>query len=189
MRVLRWGLIAVALLLSAAVAAAMIATQTDFGRDLVKRIALNAVSKAIHGRVQLGHLSGDLLSHATIDTLVITDSTGAPFVSARRVSVHYGIPNLLKKRLWLRNVELDDPAIVLDQSPAGVWNFARIFPSSHASKDTSGRGFGDWVQIRGLRIVNGRVIVRQPRKSDNPRLVIVGNQQITEVDRLNADMP
>jgi autotransporter translocation and assembly factor TamB len=189
MRVLRWGLIAVALLLSAAVAAAMIATQTDFGRDLVKRIALNAASKAIHGRVQLGHLSGDLLSHATIDTLVITDSTGAPFVSARRVSVHYGIPNLLKKRLWLRNVELDDPVIVLDQSANGVWNFSRIFPSSHTPKDTSTRGFGDWVQIRGLRIVNGSVIVRQPRKSDNPRLVIVGNQQITEINRLNADLP
>jgi autotransporter translocation and assembly factor TamB len=192
MRVLRWGLIAVALLLSSAVAAAMIATQTDFGRDLVRRIVLNAASKAIHGRVALGHLSGDLLSHATIDTLVITDSTGAPFISARRVSVHYGVPNLLKKRLWLRNVELYDPVIVLDQSPAGMWNFARIFPSSHAAKDTSTHGFGDWVQIRGLRIVNGRVIVRRPYKAEgapNPRLVIVNNQQITEVDRLNADVP
>jgi autotransporter translocation and assembly factor TamB len=193
MRALRWVVIGVGLLLSTAVAAAMVATQTDFGRNLVKRIALNAASKAIHGRIRIGRLGGDLLSGATLDSVAITDSTGAPFVSARRITVHYGVPNLIKKRLWLRAVELDDPVIVLDQSRAGVWNFSRIFPSSNTTKDTSKRGYGDWVAIRGLHIVNGRVIVRRQYKPDgappNPRLVIDHGQQITEVDRLNADLP
>jgi hypothetical protein len=197
MRIVRFVLASLLTLLLVVIVAILVATQTDFGRERVRRIAVGIANKAAHGHIQLGHLSGNLLSGLTVDSLAITDSSGAPFVSARRISTHYALGNLLHQRLWLSNVEVDDPVVVLDQSPAGVWNFQRIFPTSNTPKDTSKHGFGDWLAIRGLRLVNARVELRRPFTPDsttkNSRLVIVrvpgGYEQVMEADRLNAELP
>ncbi|HZS61752.1 MAG TPA: hypothetical protein VFA43_20935, partial [Gemmatimonadaceae bacterium] len=193
LRVFAWLAFVVVLVIAIAFSAVMILTRSDFGRERTRTIALGFAQKAIHGNVHIGQLSGNLLANPTIDSLSITDSSGAPFLSAHRVSFHYGLGSILHQRLNFRQMEVDDPVIVLDQSAAGTWNFSRIFPSSNTPTDTSKHGFGDWITIRGLRIVNARVILKKPYKPDsappNPRLVIVDGEQITEVDRLNAMLP
>jgi autotransporter translocation and assembly factor TamB len=197
MRVIRFVLASVATLITVVIVVVLVATETDFGRERVRRIAVGIANKAVHGHIQLGHLSGNLLSGLTVDSVAITDSAGAPLVSARRVIAHYGLGRLLHQRLWLSSVEVDDPVVVLDQSPGGSWNFSRIFPTSNTPKDTAKHGFGDWIAIRGLRLVNARVVLRRPYTPDsttkNSRLVIVqvpgGYQQVMQIDRLNAELP
>jgi autotransporter translocation and assembly factor TamB len=128
LRIVAWFALVVVVLIVVAVGTAYVLTQTSFGRERVRRIALGFAQKAIHGHVHIGQLGGNLLANPTIDSLSITDSSGAPFVTARRVTLYYGLGSVIRQRLNFRQVEVDDPVVVLDQSPAGTWNFSRIFP-------------------------------------------------------------
>lgn len=140
-------------------AGVLVVTQTDFGRDRVRSIALDALRNSVHGNVELGRIRGNLLSGVTVDGVVITDSAGAPFLRADTLSVSYSLTSLAQKRIVLDDLRLVEPVIVLDKPPGGAWNFARIFPSD-TTQPPSTQGFGAWVTLRDVVIVDGRVVVR-----------------------------
>jgi autotransporter translocation and assembly factor TamB len=151
---------ALALLVVVAAAAVIVLTNTDFGRERVRRFALHAINgKIVHGIASAGHLSGNLLRGLTADNVAITDSAGAPFVSARQVTVRYALRDLWHKRLYFRDVRVDHPVVVLHQSPDGTWNFKRIFPSHPNTTPDTTHGLGDWVAVRNARVTDGRVLV------------------------------
>ena len=145
--------------------AVFVLTNTDWGRERVRRQALAQLGKFVHGRVRIGAIKGNLLTGATIENLVITDSAGNPFVAAERVKARYSIREFLQKRLNFRDVELVRPVIVLDRPPEGDWNWKRIFPGDTAKNpaDTT-PGFGDWVSLENVRLVEGRLVARTPWK-------------------------
>lgn len=160
------GLVAGAVLLAGG--AVFVLSNTDWGRERVRRQALAQLAKSVHGRVRIGGIRGNLLTGATIDDLVITDSAGQPFVAVPRVSARYSIGGLLGKRLTFTDVELFRPVIVLDRPPDGEWNWKRLFPRD-TTPDAPGDtlpAFGDWVRIEDARVVDGRVIVKTPWNPD-----------------------
>ena len=57
-------------------------TNTDFGRERVRRFALKTLQNATHGIVKRGALRGNLLTGATLVDVAITDSAGRPFFAA-----------------------------------------------------------------------------------------------------------
>ena len=152
------GLFGVVLLL--AIVAVLVLTQTDWGRERIRGIALDQLRGSVNGIVQLGEISGNLLSGVTLDNVVITDSAGAPFLEAERISLDYSLSSLLSQKILLSDVRLVDPTIVLNQPPGEDWNFARIFPSDTTQQDTTQGGFGSWVRIEDLSVVNGRLLTR-----------------------------
>lgn len=149
-----------AALLLVALAAVLVLKQTDWGRERVRRLALEQVAGSVNGRVRIGRISGNLLSGVTLDRVVITDSAGAPFLRADTVSLGYSLRSLLSKRILLRDLRLVRPVIVLEKRPGEEWNFVRIFPSDTTPADTAARGFGSWVRISNLRVRDGRLLVR-----------------------------
>lgn len=158
----RWAKVSlgvVAGLVVLVVAAVLILTQTDFGRERVRRIALDQLRNSAHGNVSIGRVRGNLLTGATIENLVIEDSTGAPFFRADTISVGYSLTAFLRQRIDLVGVRLVRPVVVLDRPPGLAWNFARIFPSD-TTVAPSRQGFGAWISIRDLDVVDGRVTVR-----------------------------
>jgi translocation and assembly module TamB len=166
-RILIWaGIIAGTIVVAAAVAIYVVA-DTPWGHERVRRFAVHALNGAAHGIVNIGGLHGDLLHDVVLADLSISDSSGAPFVSARRAEVHYSIADLLHKHLDFYDVVLDHPVVVLVQRANGVWNYARIFPSSGAPSDTSERGFGSWISMTNLRVLDGDVTVRTPWRPDS----------------------
>ncbi|MGH8722317.1 MAG: hypothetical protein ACREU4_10055, partial [Burkholderiales bacterium] len=140
----------------------IVLTQTDFGRERVRRFSLDRIASSVHGRMEVGRVSGNLLTGATLEDVAITDPAGAPFLSAQRVSLSYSLRTLLSERIYLDDVTLIEPVIVLDRPPGGEWNFARIFPSDTSALPGEQPGFGSWVTVTDLTIVAGRVEVRSP---------------------------
>ena len=109
-----FGIIGLALVLLLAV------TNTNWGRERVRRIAESALQDAAkRGVVRLGRVSGNLLTGFSIADLSIRDSSGAPFLVADTVSTNYGLRALIGKRLALSDVRLVRPLIVLDRPPEG----------------------------------------------------------------------
>jgi hypothetical protein len=163
-----------------AVIAVLILTQTGVGHQVVRRVALRALRGPVHGIVRIGELDGDLLHDVILHDVGITDSAGHPFLTARRIQVHFALGDLLHRRLFLDHLWLDHPVVVLERTPPpaadGRWNVVRIFvPSSHiagAAPDST-LGWGSWISIRDARVTHGTLIARP----------------ITEVHDLNAVMP
>ena len=139
-------------------------TNTDFGRERIRRFALAQVRAATHGIVNIAGLHGNLLSGATFTGISITDSAGRPFFRTDSLSARYGIRELLAKRIHLGDVTLYEPRIVVEKLPGGEWNYRRLWPQlgrKGAPGDTI-PGFGSWISFDNLRLVDGNVKLLSP---------------------------
>ncbi|MFL5577216.1 MAG: translocation/assembly module TamB domain-containing protein [Gemmatimonadaceae bacterium] len=145
-----------------AAGAVFLFTNTDYGRERVRRFALAQIQKQAHGVVRIGRVSGNLLTGLVIDDMSITDSAGAPFFAAERASARYALRPFLSKRVYLDDVRLVRPVIVLDRPPGGKWNFMRIFPGDTTKLASTGPGWGSWLRLTNVELTDGHVVVRTP---------------------------
>jgi translocation and assembly module TamB len=168
-RLLISGIIFLVLLVSVTLTAMLVLSNTDYGRERVRRFAQSAIQGAAnHGVVRLGRVSGNLLEGFTIADVSIKDSAGAPFLVADTVSLNYGLRALVLKRLELSEIRLVRPLVVLDKPPGDstLWNYKAIFKSDtpKALRDTTKKRFGDWIVLRNITALDGRMVVRTPWK-------------------------
>ena len=166
-RLLRIAVITVAVLVLLVVGAVLGLTNTDFGRERVRRIAVNAMNKSIHGTTRIGRIDGDLLRGITLYDVSITDSAGAPFFASPMVQARYTIGNFLSKHIIINALGVDKPQVVLDKKPGAEWNFTTLFASADTAKRDTTRGFGSWITLRSVRINDGHVLVRMPWTPDD----------------------
>jgi translocation and assembly module TamB len=215
-RPLEWTVATVVLVIAAVLVGLLVFTNTDYGRERVRRIAQTAIQDAAkHGVVRLGRVTGNLLEGFTIADVSIRDSAGAPFIVADTVSLRYGLAALVSKRLELADIRVVRPLIVLDKPPgdSAVWNYKAIFKSNtpKALRDTTKKRFGDWIVLRSLTVLDGRMVVRSPWKpkskyqgaardtaiadmlAGKERLLVErrgdGFQKISEFRQVNAEIP
>ncbi|HEU4880268.1 MAG TPA: hypothetical protein VFT21_12480, partial [Gemmatimonadaceae bacterium] len=100
-------------------------TNTDWGREQVRKRIVSALQDNSHGIIKVGKVTGNLLNGFTLHDLSITDSTGAPFVTAEEASARYTLRSLTSKRVAFDDVKLVRPVFVLDRLPGGIWNYDR----------------------------------------------------------------
>lgn len=153
------------LLVAVAVAGLLMITNTDYGRERVRRLAESAIQGAAnHGVVRLGRVTGNLLQGFTIADVSIADSAGRPFLVMDSVSLNYGLRALLRKRIELSDVRLVKPLVVLDRPPGedATWNYKAIFQSDTPSVRDTTPGWGDWIILRDVTVLDGRVVIRAP---------------------------
>jgi len=163
------SVVVLVLLVSVTLAGLLVVSNTDYGRERVRRFAESAFQGAAkHGVVKLGRVSGNLLEGFTIADVSIRDSAGAPFLVADTVSLNYGLRALVLKHLELTDVRLVRPLVVLDKPPGdgALWNYKAIFKSDtpKALRDTTKARFGDWIVLRDVTVLDGRMIIRSPWK-------------------------
>ncbi|HMI55358.1 MAG TPA: hypothetical protein VK494_04140 [Gemmatimonadaceae bacterium] len=103
-------------------------TNTDVGRERIRRYAEGVIQRNSHGLVHIGKVSGNLLRGFTLHDLVITDSARAPFIKVGEFWSRYSVNMLFGKKIDFYQVKLVRPVIVLDRQPGGKWNYDRIFP-------------------------------------------------------------
>ena len=206
--------IAVLIVVAAGGIGLYVLTGTDWGRERIRIYAQNFLqSEATGGRVRIGRITGNLLTGMTVHDFVITDTAGKPFIAVKRITGEYTIGDLLHRRVWANNITLEQPVIVLDRPPTGVWNYKAIFPKDSAHKTShEGRvGWLDQMRFTNGRVIDGTVIVRSPWKpskrlnkqaadsavraalSGDSRLVVEavpgGYQKTTRLEKLNAIVP
>jgi translocation and assembly module TamB len=162
-------LIVILVPLALGIFAILFITQTDWGRERVRRFAVSTIQDMIDGEVRIGAVEGNLLRGVRLIDVSIVDADGRPFLAADAISAQIGGRALLRERIDLRNVRLERPVIVLDRRPGDDrWNFQRIFPTDPDDIDvTREPGWGAWVQLSNVRIDSGRVMIRTPWEPDN----------------------
>ena len=141
----------------------LVITRTDFGRERVRRFVVSTLQGRVDGIVRIGKVTGNLIDGVTLHDVSITDSTGAPLVVAEQISTKYRVLDFAKKRIFLSDVELVRPLIVIDRQPGeSKWNYQKLFISDTTTKPDTGPGWGDWISFRNLSIVDGRLLIRTP---------------------------
>ena len=187
-------------------------SNTDFGRERVRRFALSALGGATHGIVKIGAVHGNLLTGATFVGVSITDSAGRPFFKADSLTGRYVLRSLIAKRIYIDDLVLYRPEVVVEKLPGGEWNYRRLWPQTETPGpvDTT-RGWGDWVKFTNATVIGGDIVVRSPWSprtgltarvrdsvvkdalSDGSRLKIVaapgGFQKVIELARVDAKLP
>jgi translocation and assembly module TamB len=151
------GMVTIAAL---ALVALVVVTQTDWGREQVRRIALEQLEAAAEGEVEIGRVEGDLLRRIRFVEVAIRDLEGRPFVRADTIATGFSLWGLLRQRIVLRNLRLVNAHVVLDQPPGEEWNYQRIFPVEPPVEPDPPPGWGDWVLLQDVELVNTRVTVR-----------------------------
>jgi translocation and assembly module TamB len=145
------------------VGAAYLITNSDWGRERVRRYVQGLIQDNSHGLVHIGSVTGNLLHGVTLHDVVITDSARAPFVKADEIWAKYSLNTLRGKKLEFNDVKLVRPFIVIDKQPGGKWNYDRIFPRdtvTHAGVQKT--GWGTWIRFSNVSVVSGDLIVRSP---------------------------
>ncbi|HUQ20964.1 MAG TPA: translocation/assembly module TamB domain-containing protein, partial [Gemmatimonadaceae bacterium] len=187
-------------------------TRTDWGHEQVRRRLQEALQGSSHGIVRIGRISGNLWNGFTVHDLVVTDSSGAPFIDVDSLTGKYTLGMLRKKHVVFDNLTLYHPIIVLDRKPGEKWNWDRIFPrDTITSRGREKTSWGTWVRFTNLTLVDGDVTVKSPWQvtdkfkgaaaaaalkralSDKGRLKIVtvpgGYQKISSFHRIQAKLP
>jgi hypothetical protein len=195
-----------------AVIAVWMLTNTDWGRERVRRYAEQTLQGSTHGIVRIGALHGDLLSGATLVRVSITDSAGRPFFKTDSLSGRYTLRGFFSKKLYLKDVVLYRPAVVVERLPGQPWNYQRLWPQDtiHLAGDTL-PGWGSWVRFENVRVLNGDVVVRSPWEprtgltarvrdsviraalADESRIKVIrvpgGFQKVVALDSIDAILP
>ncbi|MGH9422423.1 MAG: hypothetical protein ACRD3J_20770, partial [Thermoanaerobaculia bacterium] len=170
------GLVVVALLL---VAAVYIVSNTDWGRERIRRYVVNLIQSNSHGIVHIGSVTGNLLHGVTLHDVVITDSAHAPFVKADEIWANYSLLTLRSKKLQFSHVKLVRPVVVIDRQPGGKWNYDRIFPrDTTTSTGKKPNGWGTWIRFSDVTVVDGDLAVRSPWNPDESLTALQKNDAI-----------
>ncbi len=173
----------------------LVFTSTDFGRERVRRFAIGKLAGLAHGIVRIGRIEGNLTSGIKLIDVSITDSSGAPLLAADTITAGYRIGNFIGKKVFLHDVRLVRPTVVLSKLSEGDWNYERIFPGDTTTSPKSAPGFGDWVKFEDVAVVEGRLMVRTPWEPsdtlaatarDSAISVALGGGERTRIERVSG---
>ncbi len=121
-------------LFSLAVLAVLGITQTDRGREQIRRLVVSALKQRIHGSLYVGRISDGFFTGVTIDSIAIRDSQDSLFLATGRVSVRYDLRDLLDRRVLLHDIRAEHPVVYIRQHENGDWNFRQVFRESKPAK-------------------------------------------------------
>ena len=102
-----------------AVIAIYITTNTDFGRERVRRYVVGILQDQTHGIVRVESLHGNLLNGAMLVKVSISDSASRPFLKADSIRLRYVVKNFFSSRLEFDDVVLYHPDVVAARYPGG----------------------------------------------------------------------
>ncbi|MDQ3518965.1 MAG: translocation/assembly module TamB domain-containing protein [Gemmatimonadota bacterium] len=158
----------VLLLVSLSFAAVLVLTNTDAGRERVRRYAVEQLNSEMSGSAIIGNLDGNLLLGFSLGDVTILDASRTPVFSASRISGRYRTFDLLRKRIELSDVRVTRPSVLLERSADGKWNVSSLLSVDTVSSPvTNDLGWGDWVSISDVTIEGGDVVMRTPWHPDS----------------------
>ena len=153
-----------------AVAAVVFLPRTAWGREKIRVAVQDALNKQFAGRVSVGRVELPVFTRATVHDVVITDSAGAPFLSAPLVRASWSLGDLWNRRVILDNVLAERPVVVLDRQPGKRWNWdAILFPDTTKRPHGPNAKFGDWVELKNVTLIDATLTARSPYQPESWR--------------------
>lgn len=100
--------------------------RVPFFQQRLKSLAAAALERQYGATLEMGEISGNLLSSLTVENVRLDGPTGT-VLSAGRISIGYRLSPLLKRMVVVTELNLDDLRINLVRHPDGQWNVVTLF--------------------------------------------------------------
>jgi translocation and assembly module TamB len=150
------------------VAVGLVATRSESGQAALRAWVEHEVASSMHGKLHIGRVSGNFVTGLEIDSLELRDDEDSLFVATGLVRLQYDPRDLVDRRLRFRQVEVNNPVVVLRQHENWSWNFKRMFASGAPSRKLrTERGFGDYVVIDSAHVRNASFRLTLPWHVDD----------------------
>lgn len=103
--------------------------QTDAANGYIRRKIVSVLEGATRARFEIGQLSGNLITGATLKNAAIYNpECKQPLFAFESIRVTYALPLLFTGRFYLPSVEVDGFSSYLVEGPDGRWNTAALLP-------------------------------------------------------------
>lgn len=186
MRILKWAGIALAILILIVVCLTFLINVDQF------RPTLEADIGAALGReVKLGGLHLKILSgEVTADDLSVADDPafGKPaFLRAKSLNVGVELwPFLTARKMIVTNLSIDQPEIVLVQSPKGDWNFSSLGAKSATAAPAPSASAPLDLSVQLIRVTNGQLTLSRTTGHWKPLVLEQVDLQMRDFSRGSA---
>lgn len=151
-----------------AIGAFVAATQSEDGREWIRRFVEAQLERAVQGRVHLGTLSGSFLTDLQVDSLRIADRNDSVFVASGPVRVTFDPRDLADGRIILRTVAVTRPNVSVRREIDGAWTHEKLFPRSAVRRQLRRRSaFGAVFVVEQATVRDGEVALLLPWAPDS----------------------
>ena len=142
------------------VALALIASQTPWFRDWLRRFVVRQAGQYVNGTVQIGSLGGNLFYGIELGDIAI-DVNGEHIVTLKQVELKYSVSELVSKGLTVRQIVLTQPYVLLRHDRSG-WNVASLIKRQQQEADRK-------AQKRRAATVRPAILLRMQSQFDEAR--------------------
>ena len=109
------------------------ATQSEGGRDWIRRQLERQFVTGMQGRVHIGRMSGSFLTDIRLDSLNITDPEDSLFIASGPLRLTYDPRDILDGRIIVRSADIQHPTVIFREENDHRWNFRKVFPVDRKS--------------------------------------------------------
>lgn len=153
---------------AAAIGGLVVATQSEGGREWIRRLAEAQLERAFRGKVHLGTLSGSFLTDLRTDSLLVTDVNDSVFVATGPLRVTFDPRDLADGRIILRSLDVQRPFVAIRRETGGAWTHEKIFPRRAVRREIRRRtAFGAVFVIEQTSVREGVVALLLPWAPDS----------------------
>lgn len=150
------------------------ATQSERGREYLRRALQARLASGLDGRVHLGRLTGSFLTDLRTDSLEIRDRDDSVFVATGPIRITFDPRDILDGRIIIRTAELTRPRFTMRRGFDGKWSHDRLWPRRNAGRSGRPRAarsaFGSVIVVEQARASDGRFTLQMPwQPSDSLR--------------------
>ncbi|MDA3822917.1 MAG: translocation/assembly module TamB [Bacteroidales bacterium] len=122
--------------------------------SIIKRKITKQVSNQIQGELTIASITGSLFNRFTLHEVRLLDGDSI-LLNVKSIRVSYSLPAIIRKRLLVHHLELNDIGIQAIQQQDSRWNILNVLQPVQAAtteKDTSETGFLKSIELSDLRI-------------------------------------
>ena len=145
------------------IALALIASQTPWFRDWLRKYAVKQAAQYLDGTLTIGSLGGNLFTGVELGDVAL-DVNGEHVITLKKVEIKYSIGQLTSQGMTVQAIRLEQP-FVLVRHDANGWNLARLVKKQQQEADRKGPRRP--LSLPSIEIIDGRAIVddKLPSKS------------------------
>ncbi|HEU5262557.1 MAG TPA: translocation/assembly module TamB domain-containing protein [Gemmatimonadales bacterium] len=170
---------------------------TGAGRQLLARVAEGSLGHVFTGQVEIGDVSGSLLTGITLSQVRLFDADTTLVAWLPRAELAYNPLDFAAGRVALFEFVLRQPVINIVQHPNGRLNIEELLRLGGPPPDTGSRGPATLIVFRNVRIEDGSVTLRLQARTPEPgdtALEIAhggpdGRLRIRRFEHLDARLP
>lgn len=126
-------------------------TQTKTFREMLREKVINLANKELNGKLSIGKIDGTVLTSLFLRNVSIVVGNDT-LLSAKKIEVKTSPLQLLLKKIFVRQLLLEDVKIELLQDQSGEWNFAKLVKPK--PEDTTKSSFSFMIQANDIQFHN-----------------------------------